>query len=347
MGLEFGIGLGQDQDVHNVGHYAKVAEDLGFQHATMIDMGTLGQEVTVMMTVAAAQTTKIKIGHGVTNPATYHPGVIANAVASLRELSENRAFVGIGAGGPYGQYLKRGVKMAQLAESIQFIKDYSAGNEGTYLGDTWHNEWIRSSKWVGQSVPVVLAVAGPRTCRMAGELAHGVFSIGMDPILQEWRMEQIEKGAANAGRSVSDVDVWIRTQLYLAESKADAKREMEPYAATCTWELYQILRQENPEVAELRNRLEKHHPGLLEEFRLICDNWDPYWTERIGGPQTEFTTQRVIDFFLCSGTATDVNAQIRQLEPLGIKGISSVMFSIQKDLEMLERMSTEILPEFA
>lgn len=346
MGLEFGIGLGQDQDVHNVGQYAKVAEDLGFHHATMIDMGTLGQEVNVMMTVAAAQTSRIHIGHGVTNPATYHPGVIANAVASLRELSGNRAFVGLGAGGPYGQYLKKGVKMATLAESIEFMKKYSAGEEGTYLGDTWYNEWIRQSKWAGQSVPIVLAVAGPKTCQIAGELAHGVFSIGMDPVLQQWRMDQIEIGARKSGRKLADIDVWIRTQLYIAESKASAKRELEPYAATCTWELYQILRQENPAVADLRARIEKHHPGLIEEFRLIYEHWDPYWTERIGGPQTEYTTQRVIDFFLASGTADDINSQISKLQPLGIKGISSVMFSIQEDLNMLERMSREILPVF-
>ena len=92
--------------------------------------------------------------------------------------------------------------------------------------------------------------------------------------------------------------------------------------------------------------MEKHHPGLLEEFKLICEHWNPYWTERIGGPQTEYTTQRVIDFFLASGTAEDINLQIAALESLGVKAISSVMFSIQEDLGMLERLSKEILPVF-
>ena len=140
MVIKFGIGLGQDQNVHNVAKYAKVAEDLGFHHVTMIDMGTLSQEVTVMMTVASMGTERIKIGHGVTNPATYHPGAIANAMASLRELTNDRAFVGIGAGGPYGQYLNKGVRMSELRESVQFMKDYSAGREGEWRGNRWHNE---------------------------------------------------------------------------------------------------------------------------------------------------------------------------------------------------------------
>ena len=346
MALGFGIGLGQDQDVHDVARYAKVAEDLGYDHVTMIDMGILSQEVHVLMTVAAMGTERIQIGHGVTNPATYHPGAIANAVASLRELAGDRIFVGIGAGGPYGQYLKKGVRMAELREAIQFIKDYSAGREGEWDGSSWHNEWLRASRHAGQSVPVWLAVAGPKTCEIAGEVADSVLSIGMDPVLQKWRMEQIERGAERSGRDPAEIDVWIRTQCYLAESKAAAKREMEPYAATATWELYQILRQNNPYVADLRERIDQAHPGILEEFKQIYEHWDPYWTERIGGPQTKYTTQRVIDFFLASGSADEIGEQVDALKPLGIRGISSVMFSIQDDLGMLERMAKELMPRF-
>ena len=345
MPLDIGIALGQDQDVHNIAHYAKVAEDLGYHHVTMIDMGTLGQEVNVMMTLAAMGTTRIHIGHGVTNPATYHPGAIANATATLRELTGNRAFVGIGAGGPYGQFLTKGVLIRELREAVRFINEFSAGRDGVWRGDSWHSEWIRNkSKYAGQSVPVWVAVAGPRTCEIAGEVGHSVFSIGMDPTLQQWRMEQIARGCEKAGRDPAEVDVWIRTQCYLAESKDAVKREMEPYAATATWELYQILKQENPHVIDLRKRLDKAHPGLIDEFKLIYDHWDPYWTERVGGPQTEYTTQRVIDFFLPSGTADDVMEQIDALKQLGIRGISSVMYSIKDDLDMLERISKELMP---
>ena len=300
MAIEFGIGLGQDQDVHNIAQYAKTAEDLGFQHATAIDMGTLSQEVHVMMTVAALGTQRIKI-----TASPIRPFIIRVPLPMRwprwRELTDDRAFVGIGAGGPYGQYLKKGVRMAELRESVQFIKDYSAGREGEWRGNRWHNEWIRQSKWADRSVPVWLAVAGPKTCEIGGELSDAVLSIGMDPELQKWRMEQIERGAETTGRDPSEVDVWIRTQCYIADSKAAAKRELEPYAATCTWELYQILRRENPPTLDLRKRIERRHPDLLDEFKQIFDHWDPYWTERIGGPQTKYTTQRVIDFFLAFG----------------------------------------------
>lgn len=346
MPIAFGIGLGQDQSVHNVTHFTTTAESLGYHHATLADMPNLCQEVNIMLTIAATGTKRIRIGHGVTNPATRHPGVIANATATLRELTDDRAFVGIGAGGPYGQLLKRGVRMEQLRQAIKFIKNYSAGEEAELAGDTWHSEWIRRSKYAGTSVPVWVAAAGPKTCQIAGELGDAVLSIGMDPELQRWRKEQVQKGAEAAGRDPTEVDVWVRTQIYIAASKAAAKRELEPYAATCVWELFQTLKRENAEIRDLKARIERSHPGILDEFKQVFDHWDPYWTERIGGPQTKYVTQRVIDFFLASGSVDDISEQIEALEPLGVKGISMVMYSIQDDLEMLDRIAKELIPHF-
>ena len=120
-------------------------------------------------------------------------------MASIRELSNDRAFVGIGAGGPYGQLLKKGVLMKELRRAIKFISDYSAGFEGELADGSWHSEWIRNSKWNGTRLPVWVAVAGPRTCEITGEFGDAVLSIGMDPVLQQWRKDQVRRGADKAG----------------------------------------------------------------------------------------------------------------------------------------------------
>ena len=145
---------------------------------------------------------------------------------------------------------------------------------------------------------------------------------------------------------MDDIAFYIRTQIYIAESKQAAKRELEPYAATCTYELHQILRRDNEPTEDLRHRIETHHPGLLAQFKTIFDNYDPYWTERIGGPQTKHVTQEVIDFFLATGTPADIVAQLKALEPVGIAGVSSVLFSIEQDFDMMERISSQIMPHF-
>ena len=346
MSLRFGLGFGQDQSVHNIAQYAKAADDLGYHHITVADINNLANEVNVLMTLAAMASDRVLIGHGVTNPATYHPGAIANAMATIRELSHDRAFVGIGAGGPYGQLLHKGVPMKELRQAIKFISDYSAGKDAELSDGVWHSEWIRASGWNDKPIPVWVAVAGPKTCQISGEVGDAVLSIGMDPELQSWRMDQVARGAERSGRDPFAIDFYIRTQCYIADSKEAAKRELEPYAATCTWELYQILLRENPATIELQKRIEHRHPGILNEFKSIYDAYDPYWTERIGGPQTKFVSQRVIDFFLATGTPDDISEQLSALQDIGAQGISSALFSIEKDLEMMERMSQEIMPNF-
>ena len=346
MKLRFGLGFGQDQTVHNVARYAARAEELGFHHLSIVDINNLAHEVNVMMTVAALATERILIGHGVTNPATYHPGAIANAAATLRELTNGRAFVGIGTGAPMGQLVHHGVSVAKLREAVVFIQRYSAGEEGEWKNERWHNEWIRHSSWAGQSVPVWMAVGGPRNCRLAGELAAAAFSCGMDPELQRWRREQLDVGLERSGRDPAALELWMRTQIYVSESKEEARRELAPYAATTALELVTVLKQRHPAIDDLRQRLERRHPGILDELTLIYDHYDPYWTERVGGPQTEHVSQRVIDFFCASGTLEDIEAQIEALIPLRIAGVSSVLFSITEDMAMLGRITEGLMPRF-
>ena len=47
MTIEFGIGVGQDQSVHNVADFTATAEGLGYHHATMIDMKPVTEKARV------------------------------------------------------------------------------------------------------------------------------------------------------------------------------------------------------------------------------------------------------------------------------------------------------------
>ena len=50
------------------------------------------------MTAMMLNTTKVKLGTGVTNPLTRHPSVLASAYATLEEYAPGRMIVGIGLG---------------------------------------------------------------------------------------------------------------------------------------------------------------------------------------------------------------------------------------------------------
>src|SRR5207244_1804770 len=101
---------------------------------------------------------------------------------------------------------------------------------------------------------------------VGGRTADRILSIGMDPSLQAWRKEMVERGAEEEGRDPAEIDFWVRTQVYLADSKEAAYREMAPYAATCAWELAKVLRQKTPDTIALAERCEAAQPGILDEL---------------------------------------------------------------------------------
>jgi alkanesulfonate monooxygenase SsuD/methylene tetrahydromethanopterin reductase-like flavin-dependent oxidoreductase (luciferase family) len=343
--MKFGIAFGQDVAIGDVAEHCRAAEEAGFAHVTLVDIGNLAADVNVAMTVAMMGTERIAVGHGVTDPIMFHPATIAGACATMRELAGDRVFVGLGVGGPYGKPFIRAAKIAELEEAVTFIKGYSAGEEASFGGNSWHNEWIRRSDYNGMSLPVTVAVCGPKTCLAAGATADGVLSIGMDAALQRWRKGLVTRAAEQAGRDPSDIEFWIRTQVYIAESKEAAFEELAPYAATSAWELWKVLRRKTDDTVALAEQIEESNPGILAELEAIYDAWDPYWTERIGGPQSEVTTQRVVDFFLASGTPDDVREQIAAVGEVGITGVSIVTYSVRDLQPMLRRLSDELIKQ--
>ena len=54
--MDFAIGIGRTESMHEIGDHARVAEESGFKHLTIVDIPYLGREVDAMMTMAALNT---------------------------------------------------------------------------------------------------------------------------------------------------------------------------------------------------------------------------------------------------------------------------------------------------
>ena len=79
----FGVGLGHES-TREVGALARQADELGFDNATLVHGPLTMREHHMMMTIAALNTERIKLGQGVAEASSYHPTQIANAAATLR-----------------------------------------------------------------------------------------------------------------------------------------------------------------------------------------------------------------------------------------------------------------------
>ena len=68
MKIEFGVGMGRNERMDEVGEISRVAEESGFSFITFVDEPFLARDVHIMLAVAALNTRRARIGHGVLVP---------------------------------------------------------------------------------------------------------------------------------------------------------------------------------------------------------------------------------------------------------------------------------------
>ena len=205
-----------------------------------------------------------------------------------------------------------------------------------------HSEWIR------KPVPVYMASIGLRSLRLAGELADGVMLGGVHPEMMKWNLEQIARGAESVGRDPGEIDIWARTEILVADSKEKARREVASYAMSWACSFYgSLFRRKAPEIEDLRQRIERAEPGLIDEMRIAYEAFDPYQHEKTDADHAKLASQRLIDFYLMPGTPDDIGEQISGVLPLGVNNISTVLFTIIDKKGMMRRISREIMPLFS
>ena len=347
--MDFGVGLGAELRFDEVAEHSRVADETGFSHITFVDQSNVSRECLGMMTIAAQNSRRAHIGHGVVDPIMYHPAVIGNFTASLRELTGGRVFIGMGAGSPAaGKAIGRPAGLKAQREAVEFLRGFTAGDEATLWGSPWHSEWIRNSVWSGQSLEIWMGPVGPRAMALAGEIADQIWVFGGgEPELVKFYLEQIEKGAERAGRDFSKIKVWARTEVFVCDKKEDAFNECSSYAASCAQGVWtSALNWNRPEAADLHNRLERKSPGLVEEMKTIYDNFDPYLHESIKADHKQYTTQRIMDTINLVGPAEEIIEKIRILEELGLYGVSCVQYAVLDQKANMRAIADQIMPHF-
>ncbi|MEV6912022.1 LLM class flavin-dependent oxidoreductase [Amycolatopsis sp. NPDC051071] len=120
---------------------ARQAEDAGLDSVFLGDhlmTGAPSLDSTVGLAVAAAVTTRIRIGLSVFVPAMRPLAWAAKQVASLQQVSGERLILGIGSGGGEAQFEAAGVPFAERGsrtdEALRLLPDLLAGKE-VRIGD--------------------------------------------------------------------------------------------------------------------------------------------------------------------------------------------------------------------
>jgi coenzyme F420-dependent glucose-6-phosphate dehydrogenase len=169
-----------------------------------------------------ASTERIKVGTSVLTPTfRYHPGVIAQAFATLGSLAPGRVILGVGSGEamnevPLGIEWPDGKeRFARLKESVQLIRELWEGERVTFQGDYYSTERATIYDRPEQQVPLYIAASGPAATRLTGRVADGfICTSGKGrELYTETLLPALADGAAKANRSVDDLDLMMEVKV--------------------------------------------------------------------------------------------------------------------------------------
>src|SRR5437763_4744443 len=145
--MDFGFTLKPDHSLERVISLTKLAEQAGFSHAWVFDSHVLWKEPYVLLTLMAQNSTKLRLGTCVTNPATREPSVTASALAVLQSLSQGRMDLGIGRGDSARRVLgKRPTTLEDLETATVVIRELCEGRVAAYEGAELKLSWAEPYK---------------------------------------------------------------------------------------------------------------------------------------------------------------------------------------------------------
>ena len=221
-------------DVAAVRHVATRAEALGFRDLWVTE-NTLDHvfcfDPVVILTYAAAVTSKIRLGASVVVLQIHSPLMVAHQWACLDYVSGGRAILGVGIGRDhhYRQFeVSPEGRVSRFREELHVIRALWSEQKVAYQGRFYHlKDEAMAPKPVQQPLPVWMGVGHPNAIRRAARLADGWMGSGGSRIADFAAAVPILKEALQAqGRDPEKFPISKRLFMAVDERPEIAKREL-------------------------------------------------------------------------------------------------------------------------
>jgi probable F420-dependent oxidoreductase len=331
--LDFGATFLPDPPSQRFVELVVRAEELGFTHAWTYDSHILWEEGYIYLTLAVSATSRIRLGHCVTNPGIREPTVTASAYATLQQLSEGRMALGIGRGDSSRRVVGlEPVPVAQFESALEMIKDLMNGREVQWNGRQLHLEWAKGQP----EIPMYVAGYGPRALGVAGRVGDGVIIQLADPEITRWIIERARDAAVKAGR---DPDALAPIVCAPAVVDADLPRWREE----TRWFPAMVSNHVKDLIA--RYGTDGEIPSALTEYALAVKEYDYNEHSQVGASHGQYITDEICDRFCLLGDADQHIARLRELEALGVKQVNLYLMTTGFE-ETMERYGREVIPQF-
>jgi 5,10-methylenetetrahydromethanopterin reductase len=295
------------------------AEAQGFDGIVVVDSQNLAGDPFVGLALAARETSTLKLGTGVTNPATRHPAATAAAIASVHVASDGRTHLGIGRGDSALAHL--GLAPAAPAELERFVRITRAylRGEAVPFADLrpYERDGARPLEALGladhpresrlhwlpsglDAVPVEVVATGPKALAIGGAFADRVLlAVGADPERVAW--------AAGAARAAGATRIGAFVNLVVHDDAETARRL--GGGGLATFARFSVMD------GTVRSPIDDDAARVLHD---VHDRYDMNQHTRAGSPQAAMLTSDFAARFGIFGSAEHCVNRLRELTALGI-----------------------------
>jgi alkanesulfonate monooxygenase SsuD/methylene tetrahydromethanopterin reductase-like flavin-dependent oxidoreductase (luciferase family) len=184
-------------------------ETMGYDCAWAADSQMIYSDCYAVLALAAANTSRIRLGTGVSVAPTRLAPVTAHSIATINQLAPGRTFIGIGTGHTAMRVMgKDPMKAGAFREYLRVLRALLHGEEVDYPLEGERNDIRFLHPDMGfidveHPVPIYVAADGPLALKAAGAYGDGrVCSHNQTRTRLQKSMETMQQGATAVGRTI-------------------------------------------------------------------------------------------------------------------------------------------------
>jgi probable F420-dependent oxidoreductase len=334
--LSFGVTVLPDPPYRRWLELIQLAEQHGFEYAWTYDSHVLWQESFPLLAVAARETSKIKLGHFVTNPATREPTLLASSYATLHDLSNGRMVMGIGRGDSAVRYIgKQPMKVAEFEAACKMVRDFMNGREVSWNDKDLQLAWVRPEL---PEIPMWVAGYGPKALAVAGRVSDGVIIQLADPEIISWIMDTARKAAVEEGRDPAALKCIVGAPSHVTDDLADARDQVRWFPAMVSNHVMDLIERYGTDGSGV--------PKALTDYVQARKFYDYDDHSRVGAAHGEFVTDEICDRFCVIGNTEQIKAKLKELEAVGVDQFNVYLMTHGQE-ETLQAYGSDIIPQLS
>jgi alkanesulfonate monooxygenase SsuD/methylene tetrahydromethanopterin reductase-like flavin-dependent oxidoreductase (luciferase family) len=231
IGLRFGLFLSQaNKSLAQVYDEFQMAEDLGFDHAWLVDhlVDTDGPpdhpilEAWTLLAAIAARTRRIRLGVLVTSNTFRHPAVLLKEAVTVDHISGGRLTLGLGSGWHADEHRRYGIDLPEpaervdrFAEAVELISLLMSQARTTFHGRHYRldDAPLEPRPIQEPRIPILIAAHRPRMLRLAARFADqwdtfaempGTATDGVTSSIEQ-RIRALDEACEAIGRNPAEV----------------------------------------------------------------------------------------------------------------------------------------------